>query len=312
MPEKDISEKTLIGYPDVFANILNVFFKIEGLEGKVPRVEPDDLEDIRGWSFYKASNKLRDQERDVVKLWKTEGVAFCLVGMENQTRTDRYMPLRVFSYEGADYREQLSNIKKKGENKQKKLYPVITIVLYYGIKKRWKNYKNLFDVVKPQKWLKPYVNDCHINILELAWLNEEQEKFFSNDMRLVVRYLRMLREGEKFAPDDTLPLHYQAFLNAMQAMTGDKRFDKIIQEAVKLKKEKGEKTMIPSPFEVFKNQITDEQRATWRKEALAEGREEGRKEGRKEERKSILSTLRERLLARGMSIDEVNEILALH
>lgn len=75
MPEKDIGEKTLIGYPDVFANILNAFFKIEGLEGKVPRVEPEDLEDIRGWSFYKAANKLREQERDVVKLWKSEGVA---------------------------------------------------------------------------------------------------------------------------------------------------------------------------------------------------------------------------------------------
>ena len=293
MPEKDISEKTLIGYPDVFANILNAFFKIEGLEGKVPRVEPEDLEDIRGWSFYKASNKLRDQERDVVKLWKSEGIAFCLVGMENQTGADRYMPLRVFGYEGADYREQLTNIKKKGNNKQKKLYPVITIVLYYGVKRRWKNNKTLFDVVKPPKCLKPYLNDCHINVLELAWLNEEQEKFFNNDMQVVVNYLRQVRTNEDYVPEPGVLKHVQAFFNLMQAFAPTRNFDEILSNTMEIAG-KGEEIMLPSPFDLVA------------KRAKKEGLEEGREEGRTEERKNII----ERLLAHGMSIEEINKILA--
>lgn len=306
MPEKDIGEKTLIGYPDVFANILNAFFKIEGLEGKVPRVEPEDLEDIRGWSFYKAANKLREQERDVVKLWKSEGVAICLVGMENQTRTDRYMPLRVFGYEGADYREQLSNMKKKGEDKQKKLYPVITIVLYYGVKRRWKNNKTLFDVVKPPNCLRPYLNDCHINVLELAWLNEEQEKFFSNDMQVVVNYLRQIRTNKDYVPEPGVLKHVQAFFNLIQAFAPTQNLDEILSKTIEIAGE-GEEIMLPSPFDLVAKRAKKEGIEEGRTEGLAEGREEGRAE----ERKNILSTMRERLLAHGMSIEEINEILAL-
>ena len=61
--------------------------------------------------------------------------------------------------------------------------------------------------------------------------------------------------------------------------------------------------MLPSPFDLVAKRA--------KKEGIEEGRTEGREEGRAEERKNILSAMRERLLAHGMSIEEINEILAL-
>ena len=80
--------------------------------------------DTKERSVYVSSGDLRDQERDVVKLWTRAEAIICLMGFENQTDVDPYMPFRVFGYEGGDYRYQLT---QKGAR-----YPVITIVLYFG------------------------------------------------------------------------------------------------------------------------------------------------------------------------------------
>ena len=116
---RDMTEKHLEAYNDVFADIVNVL-----LFGGRRRIDPGDLRDTKARSLYKADGKLREQERDVSKLWVSEGVVISLIGFENQTEVDRDMPLRVFGYEGADYRSQLS---VKGRR-----HPVVTLVLYFG------------------------------------------------------------------------------------------------------------------------------------------------------------------------------------
>ena len=64
MAEKDITEKTLEAYNDVFADIVNVL----AFQGK-QMVRPKELTDALPRSFYKADGKIREQERDVVKYW---------------------------------------------------------------------------------------------------------------------------------------------------------------------------------------------------------------------------------------------------
>ena len=63
--EKDIAEKKLLAYADVFANILNV-----GLFGGDEVIHSEELTDVSPQSTYKVKGKLREQERDVAKLWK--------------------------------------------------------------------------------------------------------------------------------------------------------------------------------------------------------------------------------------------------
>ena len=68
MPEKDITERHLESYNEVFADIVNVL-----LFNGQRRVLPDDLRDTQARTQYKADGKLREQERDVSKLTPLDG-----------------------------------------------------------------------------------------------------------------------------------------------------------------------------------------------------------------------------------------------
>ena len=90
------------------------------------QIRADSLEEASERSQYKADDtRLHEQERDVAKFWRDGKLRIALVGLENQTRADPDMPLRVISYDGAAYRSQLL----KGPGKK---YPAVTLVLYYG------------------------------------------------------------------------------------------------------------------------------------------------------------------------------------
>lgn len=66
MGEKDITEKHLEAYGDVFADIVNGTL----LFGTGLKIEEKDLVDTGARTIYKSSGELHGQERDVVKLWK--------------------------------------------------------------------------------------------------------------------------------------------------------------------------------------------------------------------------------------------------
>ena len=131
MGEKDITEKLLEDYNDVFADIVNVLL-FDGREV----VKEDSLESTDVHSQYKADDsKVHELERDVIKYWKDGNVRIALFGIENQTSVDKLMPFRVMAYDGASYKSQMSA-------GYKSILPVITFVLYFG-KERWKGPKRL-------------------------------------------------------------------------------------------------------------------------------------------------------------------------
>ena len=68
MAEKDLTEKILEDYPDVFADIVNGLL-FDGREV----IKTDELEDMKLHSAYRAEGKLHDIERDVAKRWKKSG-----------------------------------------------------------------------------------------------------------------------------------------------------------------------------------------------------------------------------------------------
>ena len=163
MGEKDTTEKILADYNDVFADIINgLVFKGE------QKVTPESLENISTRSVYKGrKNKLHEQERDIVKLWKERDIEFAIYGMENQTLPEKYMPLRILGYDGASYRSQL-------QKKRKRPVAVLTIVLYFGTDKMWDKPTHLKDVIYIPEGLGEYVNDYKITVFNIAWLTEEE------------------------------------------------------------------------------------------------------------------------------------------
>jgi uncharacterized protein YcsI (UPF0317 family) len=111
MAEKDITEKKLEDFTDVFADIVNVLL-FHGEE----RIDRHHLRTALPRSIYKIEGHISEQERDTAKYWRDDDICFALVGLENQSSIEKEMPLRVISYDGADYRAQ---IRRRDEIKQK-------------------------------------------------------------------------------------------------------------------------------------------------------------------------------------------------
>ncbi len=87
MGEKDISEKLLADYEDVFADIVNVLL-FHGIQ----RVHPESLQSSKTISHYKADDtKLHEQERDILKAWIDGGIQIALIGLEHQTEPEKQM-----------------------------------------------------------------------------------------------------------------------------------------------------------------------------------------------------------------------------
>ena len=235
MSEKDIAEKTFIALDDVFADIVNGLL----FEGK-QIIIANSLEDITLTSQYKADEEiLHEQERDTYKLWRGHGVNLILIGMENQTKSDKDMPFRVISYDDAAYRTQLLKTEEriiKGKVRQvvkKERYPVVTLVLYFG-QKRWRYSKSLKESFYPAlpndevtQVLQQYISDYKINVFEISYLKPEQVKLFRSDFRIVADYFVNSKNNVNYIPDDKVIDHVDEFLKLMSVLTGDRKYEEI-------------------------------------------------------------------------------------
>ena len=220
MQSKDITEKMLEKYNDVFADILNVLLFAGG-----DVVDESALTDALPMSMLKIDGRVRTQERDIAKYWRKNKINVALFGLENQTVPNKLMPLRVFGYDGAEYVKQ-----SRKENSDRAKYPVITLVLYLGYEKRWNYPKRLFDVLDIDKDIRPYVNDFKINLFEIAYLEREKIDLFKSDFRILADYLYQMRKNRDYIADKTNIGHVEELLTLMSAMTGDNRFEETIND----------------------------------------------------------------------------------
>lgn len=219
MAEKDITEKTLEAYNDVFADIVNgLLFNGEQV------VQEQTLTDAHPFSMYKTDGKVHEQERDVAKYWNSSSeskinVRVAFLGFENQTKYEKDMPLRVIGYDGAAYRAELS---------QDDRYPVITLVLYFG-NEPWGKNRTLYDVIDVPEVFRPFVNDYKINVFEISHLPEESIEYFHSDFRIVADYFVHRRKDPDYRPEDPVRFrHVDEVLKLMAALTGDERFIEIL------------------------------------------------------------------------------------
>ena len=219
MAEKDITEKNLEALNDVFADIVNVLlFKGEQV------INEKDLEADTTKSMFKADGKIHEQERDVSKFWKNGEIRISILGIENQTAQDSDMPLRVISYDGASYKQQLL------DKKQKKRYPVATLVLYFGTEEKWSKAKHLYDCFEVPEKLKPFVNDYKINVFNIAFLSPKTIAMFKSDFKIIAEYFRAKRLNQKYKGSQEKLKHANETLKMFSALTGDNSFEKVYNE----------------------------------------------------------------------------------
>ena len=177
------------------------------------------------------------------------------------------MPLRIIGYDGQSYRSQL--LKKNGKVPRER-YPVVTLVLYFGLK-RWDTATTLHECFDIPKNLLPYVSDYKINIFEIAYLTDEQVAMFKSDFKIVADYFVQMRKNKDYIPSKEEIMHVDAILKMMSVLTCDERFS-IAQQYT----EGGKETMC-EVLDKYENRgiARGEQRfATLVNKLLADGRTE--------------------------------------
>ena len=296
--EKDILEKKLLMFNDVFADFVNGIM----FDGK-DVVKEDELVDLSGWSHYKGDDsKHRFQDRDVVKLWKKENVVISLIGIENQDVPDEDMVFRVISYDGASYRTQLvekerRKRKKETENINGKvdIFPVITFVIYYG-EEEWKHETTLYKRLNLDSELKHYVSDYSINLIDLKKLSEDDINKFKKDFKLIADYMV---KGSKHKADRIDLNHPEEVSELILRLTGE-------ELPFEVECEEGGKNM-----EKFFEPMFERAEARGRAEGEARGRAEGEARGRAEgktEGESCLARLISLLMSEGKN-DKIKDVV---
>jgi hypothetical protein len=67
--------------------------------------------------------------------------------------------------------------------------------------------------------LNEFVNDYHINVVEVAWLTEEEINRFHSDFRIVANFFRNKRLNENYIPDDpTVIKHVDEMLKLLSVL----------------------------------------------------------------------------------------------
>ena len=282
MGEKDITEKILEDYNDVFADIINgLVFKGE------QRILPESLKNAQVHSQYKAEDgKVHELERDVIKYWKEKEVELAICGIENQSNVKKYMPFRIIGYDGAAYRSQLLDDRKE-------ILPVMTIVLYFGTDHHWRGKKNIKGLMKIPEGLDEYINDYEMKVFEIAWLTEAEISHFHSDFKVVANFFVQKRKHKDYIPDDPTELrHVDEVLKLLQVMTGDKRYQKIFQE------KRGVKSMCD---------VAERLEKMGMEKGMEKGLEIGKNTGIREEKIRVYK----KLLEKGFSEQEAQEITEL-
>ena len=201
MGAKDLAEKNLLQYKDVFSDIVNV-----NLFGGRCYVSAEELSREPGELITKvvSDDKLRQLQMDVPMKCKKHNRSFFLC-LENQSEKNNVMPVRDMGYQHAKYMEQIKEVKESNRktgnypnpmtkelNDSQKLSPVITLVLNYS-QNEWGKPRCLNDMLEfPEDMkceLEPWIPSYSVCVINLASQSETTIRQYQSDFKYIVRYL---------------------------------------------------------------------------------------------------------------------------
>ena len=201
MGAKDLAEKNLLQYKDVFSDIVNV-----NLFGGRCYVSAEELSREPGELITKvvSDDKLRQLQMDVPMKCKKHYRSFFLC-LENQSEKNNVMPVRDMGYQHAKYMEQIKEVKESNRktgnypnpmtkelNDSQKLSPVITLVLNYS-QNEWGKPRCLNDMLEfPEDMkceLELWIPSYSVCVINLASQPETTIRQYQSDFKYIVRYL---------------------------------------------------------------------------------------------------------------------------
>jgi len=174
MGAKDNAQKDFFDDNKRFADLYNGIM----FQGK-PIIKAVELEEADPNIVYWAEKKHAEIIPDKVKKWR--GAHLAILTLENQSKVDYSMVFRAMKTEVLNYDKQLR--RKKAKNRRKKQYgnaaeylcgirkeekfiPVIVVVLYLGIDKRWDGATSLYEMLDMDNRLQPYITNYKLNLYD--------------------------------------------------------------------------------------------------------------------------------------------------
>ncbi len=224
--------------------------------------------------------------RDKVKKWR--GTHFAILVMENQSQVDYGMVLRVMKAEALGYEKQKKAAYRKAKEKgvsftsaeyisrmkrEEKFIPIITLVVYLGVGEAWDGARSLYELLKLDERLKPYVNNHRLNLYD--YHEKKDYSLFQTENRVLFEFLSHAgdKEGMKESMREHPDWYSQLDLESVKAIEGIAGIS-MDPALMKEMKEDGEEVYnMCKAFEDYKEE--------GREEGLKAGREEGREEGLK-------------------------------
>lgn len=223
MGEKDILEKVLLSYADVFADCENAL-----AYGGRKRLKAEEMCPAPTESFYKSKEKVHNQFSDVSAYLIENGEIRMQFIIGNETALEGRQVLRKASYQGGAYRSQLES--------GKPVYPVIGMVIDWS-GKGTRIPRSLHELLRREGASEEdlmRVDDVKLEVYHMNNLSAEIRERFTSDLGFVVDYLN---EGSFERRKDQKIVHTEALCQMMEALTEDTRFTELAEELLDRQRE---------------------------------------------------------------------------
>ena len=225
----DSATKAYLNLPHIFAD----FFNGVVFQGK-PVVNPDELQTVENeyvtlLATDESSDVFIKRIRDLCKLCaiKTDSkAAYCFLAVEEQTKLDDWMALRVMLLDALTYDTQSRTLRlaslpdeRNEAGFEPRLLPVITIV-FYANHHRWSGPRCLHDLMpnlSPE--LKTFIPNYPLNLLEPATMTNEKLNCFQTSLKLALEGIQQMQ-------------NMPGYVTWFDQNQSEKRFDTVENECV--------------------------------------------------------------------------------
>ena len=293
-------------------------------------MEPDKLTNED--SAYEAIVRNKDvvgtveRFRDVVKMW-TDNAMYVVLGLENQMRVHYAMPVRTMMYDAMNYSEQIkrksADVRNKnvsaseylsGFGKEDKIYPVVTLVLYYSDEK-WDGPTSLYDMMNISEEIKPLVPDYKINLVNIKEV--DYTEFSDDEVKCFFKLMKQLEKGRNIWEVSSEVKNNSVSRETLLAVGVAASSSELVKMATSYHMPEGdEESMLAIDEWVAEARIEGEKQGIKKGEKL--GIKKGEKRGEKRGINRTLEVLskinsgmtKESIVAEGYSEELVNEVMA--
>ena len=328
MGKKDAVSKHYMSKNEIFADAVNFYF-FDGRE----KVKPEDLEELDSSELvlpYGKSTGRRvtkgngvqgkstlstpvQKYRDILKrcvIRRCQETVYMIYGIEAQSDIHYAMPVRSMLYDALHYASQVSEIAREhrekgtygssgeflsGFHKSDRLWPVQTLVVYFG-SMRWDGPRSLREMlVLPESMKRSFLNDYRLNLL----VPEEIEDFskFHTELGAVLEVLKVMEDRE------TLAELMREKSNVYEHLPRDAAELLRIFAKIDMEIEEDEE-------EINMCRAIDEMVAEAREVGEEAGKKIGRKEGRREGRENLITNIMRNFYRSGVTFEEASSYIS--